>query len=200
MEPVKSYQYFLNKLENKYGNKEKIICLLFVDPYNDDVMAHYITGRFDYFNRRTGNSIDFFCPGYNTLNDRRKFNVNDYVDFIKQFEELTNWRYYGGTNLLLMKYSNYELYFDSVYDLNLTRMVIDGLIRDHIRFMEELIYNFSNIDEYINSVWTQEQLKSLWDNFSKFLPNFMQKILNQIRDTRKINKYLTPHDIRKNNN
>lgn len=197
MELVKSYEAFLSRIESKYGNKEKIICLLFVDPSNDDIMSHYISDRFDYFNRRTGKYVDFFCPGYNALNGKRKFNVNDYVDFINQFEELTEWRYYGGTNLLLIRYSGYELHFDSVYDLNFTRMVIDGLIRDHRHFIEDIIYNFRHIDEYLDNVWAQEQLGSLWDNFSNLLPNFIQRILHQISDTRKINKYLTPHDIRK---
>ena len=197
MELVKSYEAFLSRLRSKYGNKEKIICLLFVDPSNDDIMAHYITDRFDYLNRRTGKYVDFFCPGYNSLNGKRKFDVNDYVDFINQFEELTEWRYYGGTNLLLIRYSGYELYFDSVYDLNFTRMIIDGLIRDHRHFIEDIIYNFKHIDEYLDNVWAQEQLGSLWENFSNLLPNFMQRILRQISDTRKINKYLTPHDIRK---
>lgn len=199
MEPVKSYKAFLDKLEFKYGNKEKIICLLFVDPSNIDIMSQYITNRFEYLNRRTGKYVDFFCPGYYTFYGERKFNVNDYVDFINQLEELTNWRYYGGTNLLIIRYLNGELYFDSVYDLNFSRMLIDGLINDYQYFMEEIIFNFRDIGEYIDSLCTKKQLGSLWDNFSKFLPDFMQRILLQISDTRKINKYLTPHDIRKVN-
>ena len=33
---VKSYEDFLNMLHDRYGNKERIVCLLFVDPFNED--------------------------------------------------------------------------------------------------------------------------------------------------------------------
>lgn len=195
---VKSYEDFLNLLHNKYGGNERIVCLLFVDPFNNDEMGRYITHRFDYLNERSGKYVDFFCAGYNRYNNSRRFNTKDYVEFIRQLEELTTWRYFGGTNLLLLRYSDYDLQFDSVYDLNFTRMLIEGLIKDYRYFLEEIIFSLRNdIDEYLCLEQDKAQLKSIWKNFSELLPNFARRFINQINDTRKINKYFSPQDITK---
>ena len=193
---VKSYQDFLNMLYKKYGAKEQVICLLFVDPFNEDEMGRYISRRFDYIHARSGKYVDFFCAGYNYNNHTREFNTQNYVEFINQLEELTTWHYSGGTNLLLLRYSDYDLHFDSVYDLNFTRMLIDGLIKDYRHCFENIIYYLRNdIEEHFNEEYEKAQLTSLWNNFSGLLPNFFKRFFQQINDTRKINKYLSPHDI-----
>lgn len=195
---VKSYENFLNMLHERYGNKEHIVCLLFVDPLNEDEMGRYITRRFDYLNERSGRYVDFFCAGYNRYNNTRRFSTKDYVEFINQIEQLTTWRYYGGTNLLLLRYADYDLQFDSVYDLNFTRMLIDGLIKDYRYFLEEIIFSLrDDIEDYLGNEQGKAQLKSIWKNFSDLLPNFARKFINQINDTKKINKYFSPQDLTK---
>ncbi len=195
---VKSYEDFLNMLHDRYGNKERIVCLLFVDPFNEDEMGRYITRRFDYLNERSGKYVDFFCPGYNRYNQIRRFDTKDYVEFINQIEELTTWRYYGGTNLLLLRYVDYDLQFDSVYDLNFTRMLIDGLIKDYRYFFEEIIFSLrDDIEQYLCNEQDKAQLKSIWNNFSDLLPKFARRFVNQINDTRKINKCFSPQDLTK---
>ena len=161
-------------------------------------MGRYITRRFDYLNERSGKYVDFFCAGYNCYNHMRRFNTKDYVAFINQIEELTTWRYYGGTNLLLLRYTDYDLQFDSVYDLNFTRMLIDGLIKDYRYFFEEIIFSLrDDIEEYLCNEQDKAQLKSIWNNFSDLLPKFAKKFVNQINDTRKINKYFSPQNLTK---
>ena len=199
MELVKSYSYFLERLRDKYGDDERIVCLLFVDPLNDDQMGGYITHRFDYFHERTGEYVDFFCPGYNRDYNERRFNVKDYVEFVNELERITKWRYYGGTNLLLIRYSDHQLHFDSVYDINFTRMLLDGFIKDHRHFLEDIIFRFrDDIEQYMGGERIKNHIKSVWSNFSELLPNFARKLARQIDDARKIEKYFSPHDITKN--
>lgn len=196
---AKSYESFLNMLYDRYGGDERIVCLLFVDPFNEDEMGRYITRRFEYLHERSGKYIDFFCAGYNHKDHMRRFNAKDYVEFINQLEELTTWRYYGGTSLLLLRYSDYNLQFDSVYDLNFTRMLIEGVIKDYRYFLEEIIFSLKkDIEEYLGAEHDKAQLKSIWKNFSELLPNFARRFVNQIIDTRKINKYFSPQDISRN--
>ena len=195
---VKSYNDFLNMLRDRYGESNRIVCLLFVDPFNEDEMGRYITHRFDYLHERSGKNVDFFCAGYGyDFNSRkRNFNTKDYVEFINQLEELTTWRYYGGTNLLLIRYYDYDLQFDSVYDFNFTRMLIDGLIKDYRYFIEDIIYNLKyDLSNRLDAQYGKAQLKSIWENFSEFLPRFASRLVNQIRDSAKISEYLAPHDI-----
>lgn len=200
MLPVKSYEKFLELLKSRYGKNERIVCILFLDPCNDDLVSGYISHRFDYFNYRLGERLDFFCPGFNYLehdNKRREFDTRDFVEFIRQIEQLTTWHYYGGTNLLLLKYSNYELHFNSVYDLNLSRMMIDGYITDYRYFLEDLIHNLQrDVELFFDNNCTRQYLTHLWNNFSDLLPTFFRGIINHVRDSVKIEQYFTPKDIR----
>jgi len=196
MEPIRSYSDFLERLREKYGDDERIVCLLFADPLNDDLTGGYILRRFDYFHERTGKHVDFFCPGYNKNCEEHRFVVKNFVDFVNEFEEITNWRYYGGTNLLLIRYSGCQLHFGSVYDINFTRMILDGLITDHRHFIEEIIYSFrDDIENYLNWQWAERQLGSVWTNFSELLPHFARRLTNQISDSVNINRHFSPQDI-----
>lgn len=198
MELVKSYRYFLERLREQYGDNERVICLLFIDPLNDDLIGGYISSRFEYFHERTGKYVDFFCPGYNRDYNKRRFNTKDYVEFINEFELITKWRYHGGTNLLLIRYSEHELDFSSVYDINFTRMLLDGLIGDHRHFLEEIIYRFrDDVEQYLDDEKVKRHIKSVWVNFSDLLPSFARRFARQIDDSRKIEKYFSPHDISK---
>ena len=198
---VPSYEYFLNLLSNRYGEAERIVCILLLDPANDDSISGYVTRRFDYFNYRLGERLDFFCPGFSRAEDRgaeRDFNPKDFVEFVQQLEKLTTWRYYGGTNLLLLRYSDYELHFDSVYDLNFSRMIIDGFITDYRYFFEDLIRALKADDaSFFDRQCAKQQISRFWNNFSDLLPNVCKSIVKHIKDTIKIDEYFTPKDIRK---
>ncbi len=124
---LSEYEQFIKGLKSKYGNGERIACILFADPNNDDVVSGYIDNRFDYLNERSGKYVDFFCPGYYYRQNRRKFDTKKYVKFLKDLEARSKWQYNGGTNLLLIRYCNGALHFDNVYDINFTRMTAEGL-------------------------------------------------------------------------
>lgn len=88
--------------------------------------------------------------------------------------------------------------FDSVYDLNFTRMLIDGLIKDYRYFFEEIIFSLrDDIEQYLCNEQDKAQLKSIWNNFSDLLPKFARRFVNQINDTRKINNCFSPQDLTK---
>ena len=201
MELVQSYMNFLKLLSRKYGEAERIVCVLLLDPENDDSISDYVTRRFDYFNYRLGERLDFFCPGFSRAEDRgaeRDFNPKDFVEFVQQLEKLTTWRYSGGTNLLLLRYSEYNLQFDSVYDLDLSAMMADGYIKDYRKFFEDIIRALKEDDSFFfERQYGKQQIKRLWDNFSDLLPNFCKSIVKHIKDTIKIDEYFTPKDIRK---
>lgn len=197
MVPVKTYELFEKRVQEKYGSEDRIICLLFLDPFNDDLISTYICQRFDYFDKRTGEYVDFFCPGF-IIKQERSFNTADFVDFICKFEEITTWHYYGGTNMLLLRYHNGKILYDKVYDLNFTRMIIDGKMNDYRRFMEELIYIFHDIEYHLDNERIKMQIENLWENLSEFLPIAVRKIVKYCRDMKKINSYFKPKNIQKN--
>ena len=110
---------------------------------------------------------------------------------------MTKWRYYGGTNLLIMRYSGGELCFDKVYDLNFTRMMIDGLITDHRRFLEDIIFSFRmSIDDFMHKQKLKRNMKTLWEDISEKLPEFITHTISRVKENIKLNKYFTPQDLR----
>jgi hypothetical protein len=145
---TKTYRDFLDLLELRYGGGEKIVCLLFLDPSNDFFISNYFDRRVDYFNVGAGEYVEFFFPGYSCdckgVYCERKFCSDDFVDFVKGFEEAAAWKYFGGISLLFLRLGERRLHFDRVYEVNFSRLFIDGLIKDYRRFIEEIIAGFKN--------------------------------------------------------
>ena len=176
MEPIKTYDYFLQRLREKYGEEDRVVCLLLLDPTNDDAVAKYIYRRYDYFHVRTGDTLDFFCPGFSSETKKKRFDVRAFVEFIRQVEELTDWRYYGGTNILLLQYRDGDLCFDSVYDLNFTRMMVDGYVVDYKSFLEGFIRGFKHgIESYLHIEHAKRQIKNIWGAVAEFLPDYVKR-------------------------
>ena len=198
MEPVKTYDYFLQRLNEKYGNEDRIVCLLLLDPTNDDAVAKYIYRRYDYFHVRTGNTLDFFCPGFSSETKKKKFDVRAFVEFVQQVEELTDWRYYGGTNILLLRYIDGQLHFDSVYDINFTRMVIDGYITDYKSFLEGFIRGFKDgIERYLHYEEAKHHIKDIWGAVSKFLPDYVERTVKCLSRAAKTRDYFAAKNFEK---
>lgn len=133
MNPVSSYQDFMEFLQYSSENRDKLIPVIIIKPsvmlyINRDSLLNHI---FDYFDRRTGDGIQFFLPGYahypNTSFEHILANVRPYnadsialttgrlgniyysdkafVEFIDELENhLNKFMYRGDTELLFLKY------------------------------------------------------------------------------------------------
>ena len=198
MEPVKTYDSFLQRLNEKYGTEDRVVCLLILDPTNEDAVGKYIYRRYDYFHARTGEHLDFFCPGFDREAKKRRFDIRAFVEFVQQVEELSDWKYYGGTNLLLLQYSEGELRYDRVYDLNFTRMMIDGYITDYKSFIEGFIRGFKDdIDYYIKKQHLKFQAQNVWEVVSNFLPKYVETTVKHLSTAVKLGEYFNPKNLEK---
>lgn len=186
--------YLKKRVQEKYGTDDCIVCLLFVDPLNDNSIPSYTYREFD---RRTTENIEFFCPEFSTNQDRI-FNIDAFADFVSKFEEITTWHYYGGTNMLLLRYHNGEILYDKVYDLNFTRLIIDFKIKNYGYFIEEFLLEFKNIERHLDKEYSvTTQVENIWENLNKILPNFVRKIDKHFKNNSKINSYFMPKNIKK---
>lgn len=198
MNLVRTYCNFLHKIKEAYGAEESIVCLLLLDPTNEDTVGRYIYRRFDYFDYRTGEYVDFYCPGFDADDNGRYFSVKDFVEFIRYIEATTKWQYNGGTNLLLLRYADGKLHFDNVYDLNFTRLLIDGVISDYNCFIEKLIRSLQyDVECYIHNQYIKHQVKNIWSALSEILPQCISKAVGYIRNSARLNDYFTPKDFTK---
>ncbi len=133
MNPVISYNDFLNFMRCSLNNQNKLIPVILIKPSTVLYLnsEYHLDHIFDYFDRRTGKDIQFFLPGYShypstsfseILPNVRPYNKkaialrvnrlneiyysdNDFVSFIELLEEnVPSFRYYGHTELLFIKY------------------------------------------------------------------------------------------------
>lgn len=133
MNPVSSYNDFIKFLRYSNNNHNKLIPVFLIKPstilyFNRE---HSIDQIFDYFDRRSGDNVQFFLPGYAhypdiafhhiwaevppyndnyvALNTGRLgkiyYSNNDFIEFIETLEkESPNFMYRGNPELLFIKY------------------------------------------------------------------------------------------------
>lgn len=135
MNPVSSYNDFLEFLIHHQENNDRLIPIILIKPgtllyLNRELLLEH---TFDYFDLRTGRNVQFFIPGYAHYPDAafghffaevRPYNEDaiavrtrrlgtiyysdkDFVEFIEKLEnEYLDFKYRGDTELLFLKYSS----------------------------------------------------------------------------------------------
>lgn len=108
----------------------------------------------NYFHHLTGNSINFYLPGYGAYwsDDRYpdmnnvaringidwSFSYKSFVDFIAALEDVSRWKYSGESELLLIPYHDEMLDFSEVAVFHLDAMMNDGTISSVSSFITGL--------------------------------------------------------------
>lgn len=108
----------------------------------------------NYFHHLTGNSINFYLPGYGAYwsGDRYpdmnnvaringvdwSFSYKSFVDFIAALEDVSRWKYSGESELLLIPYHDEMLDFSEVAVFHLDAMMNDGTISSVSSFITGL--------------------------------------------------------------
>lgn len=133
MNPVVSYKDLMNYMFWSSNNKNQLLPVILIKP---SIMLflnreHRLDRIFSYFNRRSGQEVQFFLPGYAhypstafseflpdvhpdnenaialKIDFRRKiyYSDDDFINFVELIEKETpSFCYYGSTELLLIKY------------------------------------------------------------------------------------------------
>ena len=214
MHVVSSYDHLVSllKFSFQYGeqdnNNSRVAGLLFAQP-NSFTKDEIISG-INYFNNRSGKTVDFFCIGYQpdffepkfpvvaTVDYKNwSFNSKVFNDLRKQTEKRTKWKYSGSVELIL---------FNSYLDTNTDTVKLDfsdAIFIDLKKAKEEkLITSVGEIFEKIFSISenistenpTKEMsLKLIGDTGKKSIVNILFKLLPKViqDDTKKIYLYGT---------
>ena len=163
--------------EKRYRRKDvnidvNIVGILFTRP--ESVFAQEeIIPHMDYWNHRSADDTDFFCPGYFsrncygdakpilTVDDKQWFFSNHALTkFLKELESKTSWRYSGGCDLLVTnaRYALREhepvemrmaafLDLDSAVVFDLEELHKDEASRGVTRLADALFESARNINE-----------------------------------------------------
>ncbi len=196
-----SYEELERRVKLRYGEKERIVCLLLArDSYGDNRVSNYFTQNFKYLNEFMSTSCDIFCPGFSE-DERYDFVPTGFAHFIRTFMDNTSWKYDGAAHIIFIHYLNWELKLKDTYDLNLEKLFIDGGYSDYDRFIHKIIVllseNIKKFDKGLTGMALKMEANDLWNNFKSLLPNYVRNIIKSINCAIEIGNNFTPIDIRK---
>lgn len=175
---------------------EDTIGILITRP--DLQTGNSILKSLNYFHHLTGNSINFYLPGYGAYwsGDRYpdmnivaringvdwSFSYKSFVDFIEALEEVSRWKYSGESELLLIPYHNEMLDFCEVAVFHLDAMMNDGTISSVSSFITGLSRCVKR-DNSVPSITTRGAIKSVSktviDEIIDKLPTYISKSISR---------------------
>jgi len=144
---------FENRKAKGLGNDVVLVGLLFARP-SDDFATKNIIPELDYFDSRSGESMDFFCVGYSkketpfsspaikVKGQQWWFHNDSFNKFRAQIMRESNWKYSGETELLLAnaKSSSSKTFIDysSAIPCRLEDMQNDKAFKNIKSFFEDI--------------------------------------------------------------
>lgn len=158
-----TYQGMLRDISNSQV-KEDTIGILITRP--DLEVGRSILNSLNYYHHATGANINFYLPGYGaywygSYEDGRvitKINGTEwsysdkmFVEFIKDLEKYSTWKYSGESELLMLDYKDYILSFDGMIRFYLDNMLRDKVIVSVPSFFQQL-FNICKKDNALEKI------------------------------------------------
>lgn len=214
MNVVSSYDHLIDLLKFSFQNGEqddnnsRVAGLLFAQP--DSFTKDEILSGIDYFNYRSGKTVDFFCIGYQpdfydpklpivaTVDGNKwSFNSKIFNDLRGQTEKRTKWKYSGSVEWVLFnsyldtKTDTVKLDFSDALSINLKKAKDEKLISSVGEIFEKIFSISENIST--ENPTKEMRLKLIGDTGKKSIVNILFNLLPKAiqDDTKKIYLYGT---------
>lgn len=158
-----SYENMINDLSERYKGINKTFAILLVRP-NRSVASEDILNDIQYFHHRSSNKLDIYMPGYGAYwgeevpdsidvckvgDTKWSFSHGRFIEFIEKMENVSKWKYYGGTELILLDFQEQHISYKSVVRVKLDFALRDGAIDSVSEFIEKVIRIFiGNINAF----------------------------------------------------
>lgn len=147
-----TYKIMLEQIRENcknYGIVNDMIGILITRPQLP--VGKQIMNDLSYYHFRTGNSINFYLPGYCAYceypdsetvtvvaGEKWCFSDKMFVSFIEDLEKNTKWKYSGESELLLVEWRNGRICFQNTMQFYLDKMIRDKVIDAVNQFFENL--------------------------------------------------------------
>lgn len=146
---------------NKDNDKVKMFCILFARPESKFALNE-VFPLLPYLNERSEDNIDFYFPGYTTIEgtsndcvvieingEKWTFSHSDFNLFRKDIEKECMWRYSGAVDLLIMnartKHGFAAIDYKSVVCCQIDEMIRLGALSSLEKFFEKIV---RHVEEY----------------------------------------------------
>lgn len=148
----------IRDLKARYEEQRKAIGILFARPTSKFVKDE-ILSSIEYYHHRSGSFVDFFLPGYGaywygayedekvvcTINDVKwSFSNKMFCNFIEHIENISNWKYSGEAELLIIEYNIDRLDFSEAMLLCIDQALRDKAIVSSSNLFESVFHIFRN--------------------------------------------------------
>lgn len=191
------------KYRNHEVNHSRVAGLLFAQPNN--FTSNELLSSINYFNNRSGKTIDFFWIGYqpaffdrnlpevaNLGGTKWAFNSEIFNNLRTQIEERTKWKYSGSVELILFNVNldrqtdKVELDFSDALSIDLIKAKNSGLINsvgelfEKIFIISETISTNNPTQEVSKKLIIETGKMSIVDILFNLLPKVIQKEVKKI--------------------
>ena len=191
-----SYEEMLRKMKEKYGNKRRIVGILFTRP-TSNLAENEILKSLNYYHHRSGEDIDFYLPGYGAYwnNDypdgevvcnidgtKWSFSTKEYAKFIEKMSKNSKWKYNGESELILVDFVEQDIDYSNTVSIELDQAIRDKAIVSISNFFEK-IFMLSNTDRSAYSSSDILTLNNLRESISDELKNkfWLYRIFNKAK-------------------
>lgn len=158
-----TYDNMIDELNRRYKGQTRTFAILLCRPGNS-LVATDILQNITYYHHRSQDRLDIFLPGYgaywadNVPNSRNVCRLEEtdwsysdkfYYEFIRDFESRSNFRYRGGSELLLLDFECGDISFEKIVRIKIEKAIKDKAIDSVDELIETVIYKFiGNTDAY----------------------------------------------------
>lgn len=182
-------------LKEKRRNPKAICCILFAPKFVSSGFNNIIS-RFGYLDKRTGENLNVYCIGYGSYwndeyapdredagivkhSDGEKINVQfsqeKFAECVEKLEEITSWKYSGGTELILL---NSDFDFSNCIIFRIDEMIKDGIIDFPGELFEALVRISRKEENSITKLSINGITKLSLDNVFESIVNCLPKQFN----------------------
>ena len=190
-----TYRSMIDDLKN-YQTDKASVGILITRPHL--ALGKEILSSLNFYHNMTGKRTNFYLPGYgaywhNAYPDEINvakidgvhwsFSDKMFVEFIRELEKNSSWKYLGETELLLIETQNGELNFDYTLQMYLDNMLRDTVI-DSVHSFFQQVFNILEMESELDKVsnrlgrkkFVEISKKMVLDNVPEYLREpFMQE-------------------------
>jgi len=188
----------LEKVKRHIRETGNPICCILFAPSFDEIGLKQIIPRLAYLDNRTSEKIHFYCVGYmgyghiSTFPDMKELGVFKYsngteipwsfsqmkfAEFVNEMEDLTSWRYSGGTELIVL---DSKADFSNAIIFKIDDMIKDKAITNVNQLIETLIQQSrkeeKTIEDFSLNGLGEKSSQALVDSIIELLPNGLKSL------------------------
>lgn len=205
----------LESIKQHKNEHSNAICCILLAPKFSKLGYEDIIKRFGYLDSRTGEKLHIYCAGYgaywndsyapdkedvgiakynNGVSFKWEFSQNRFALFVDELEQVTSWKYSGGTELILL---NSDADYSNCIIFKIEEMIKDKIIDSANEILEALIQHSRSETNSLSKFSLNGAGKQTADEIVDSVVSCLPKPFETLRNIWKKGKHYTLVDMTK---